>query len=114
MTEAGFRMEVTRGLDALDAAQTVVVLPTLFPERVPAEVLDALRQARSRGQRLMSLCTGAFVLAAAGLLDGRTATTHWSECADLARRYPAGDGRSRRALRGRGGSAHLRWQRRQP
>ena len=50
--------------------------------------MTALRQARSRGQRLMSLCTGAFVLAAAGLLDGRTATTHWSECADLARRYP--------------------------
>jgi AraC family transcriptional regulator, transcriptional activator FtrA len=87
-TEAGFRMEVTRGLDALDQAQTVVVLPTLFPEKVSAEVLEALRQARSRGQRLMSLCTGAAVLAAAGLLDGHTATTHWSECADLARRYP--------------------------
>lgn len=88
MTEAGFRMEVPRGLDALDEAQTVVVLPTLFPEKVPAEVLDALRRARSSGQRLMSLCTGAEVLAAAGLLDGHTATTHWSECAGLARRYP--------------------------
>jgi transcriptional regulator GlxA family with amidase domain len=87
-TEAGFRMEVPRGLDALDEAHTVVVLPTLFPENVPSEVLDALRLARSRGQRLMSLCTGAAVLAAAGLLDGHTATTHWSECADLARRYP--------------------------
>ena len=88
MTEAGFRMEVPRGLDAIDEAQTVVVLPTLSPEQVPAEVIDALRRARSRGQRLLSLCTGAFVLAAAGLLDGHTATTHWSECADLARRYP--------------------------
>ena len=88
VTEAGFRMEVPRGLDALDEAQTVVALPTLFPERVPAEVLDALRLARARGQRLMSLCTGAAV--------------------------PAGDGRSRRALRGRGRSAHLRGQRRQP
>jgi transcriptional regulator GlxA family with amidase domain len=88
MTEAGFRMEVPHGLDALDQAHTIVVLPTLFPERVPAEVLDALRLAGSRGQRLVSLCTGAFVLAAAGLLDGRTATTHWSECADLKRRYP--------------------------
>src|ERR1700722_1254404 len=87
-TEAGFRMEVPRGLDALDQAQTVVVLPTLFAEEVPSEVLDALRLARSRGQRLMSLCTGAAVLAGAGLLDGHTATTHWSECADLARRYP--------------------------
>jgi transcriptional regulator GlxA family with amidase domain len=88
VTEAGFRMEVPRGLDSLDEAQTVVVLPTLFPEQVPAGVLDALRLARSRGQRLMSLCTGAAVLAAAGLLDGHTATTHWSECADLARMYP--------------------------
>jgi transcriptional regulator GlxA family with amidase domain len=88
VTEAGFRMEVPRGLDALDEAQTVVVLPTLFPEQVPAEVLDVLRLARARGQRLMSLCTGAAVLAAAGLLDGHTATTHWSECADLAQRYP--------------------------
>jgi AraC family transcriptional regulator, transcriptional activator FtrA len=88
MTEAGFRMEVPHTLDALDRAQTVVVLPTLFPDSVPAKVLDALRLARSRGQRLMSLCTGAAVLAAAGLLDGHTATTHWSECADLARRYP--------------------------
>jgi AraC family transcriptional regulator, transcriptional activator FtrA len=51
-------------------------------------VLDALRAARSRGKRILSLCSGAFVLAAAGLLDGHTATTHWSECADLARQYP--------------------------
>jgi transcriptional regulator GlxA family with amidase domain len=87
-TEAGFGMEVPRGLDAIDEAHTVVVLPTSHPDRVPAEVLDALRRARSRGRRLMSLCTGAAVLAAAGLLDGHTATTHWSECDDLARRYP--------------------------
>jgi len=89
MTEAGFRMEVPHGLDVLDRAQTVVVLPTNVPGQVPPEVLDALRLARSRGRRLMSLCTGAAVLAAAGLLDGHTATTHWSEAADLARQYPA-------------------------
>ena len=87
-TDAGFRMEVPDGLDVLPAAQTVVVLPTLDPARVPVAVLDALRAARSRGRRVISLCTGAFVLAAAGLLDGHTATTHWTECADLARRYP--------------------------
>ena len=87
-TDAGFAMEVPHGLDILHAAQTVVVLPTLAPARVPAAVLDALRSARSRGRRVLSLCTGAFVLAAAGLLDGHTATTHWSECADLARQYP--------------------------
>ncbi len=87
-TDAGFRMEVPYGLDALEAARTVVVLPTLVPDRVPASVHDALRLARARGQRVLSLCTGAFVLAAAGLLDGHAATTHWSECAELARRYP--------------------------
>jgi AraC family transcriptional activator FtrA len=88
MTDRHFRMEVPHGLDALDTAQTVVVPSTLTPDEVPAEALDALRLARSRGQRILSLCTGAFVLAAAGILDGHTATTHWSECADLARRYP--------------------------
>ena len=87
-TDAGFRMEVPYGLEALEAAQTVVVLPAADPDRLPDAVPEALRLARSRGQRILSLCTGAFVLAAAGLLDGRTATTHWSECADLARRYP--------------------------
>ena len=87
-TDMRFRMEVPHGLDAFAAAQTVVVPPPVTPDAVPAEVLDALRRARSRGQRILSLCTGAFVLAAAGILDGYTATTHWSECADLARRYP--------------------------
>jgi AraC family transcriptional activator FtrA len=90
ITEAGFAMEVPAGLDKLREADTIVVPPTMFPGRaVPAAVLGALRQAKSDGKRLLSLCTGAFVLAAAGLLDGRTATTHWSECRELARQYPA-------------------------
>jgi len=88
MTDAGLRIEVPNGLAALRAAQTVVVLPTMTPEEVPGAALDALRVARARGQRIVSLCSGAFVLAAAGLLDGHAATTHWSECADLARQYP--------------------------
>jgi AraC family transcriptional activator FtrA len=87
-TDAGFRMEVPDGLDVLEAAQTVVVAPAENADPLPGPVLEALRQARPRGQRVLSLCTGAFVLAAAGLLDGRSATTHWSECAELARRYP--------------------------
>ena len=87
-TDAGFRMEVPHGLEALDEAQTVVVVPALDTDQVPDAVLDALRLARSQGKRVLSLCTGAFVLAAAGLLDGHAATTHWAECADLARRYP--------------------------
>jgi transcriptional regulator GlxA family with amidase domain len=87
-TDAGFLMQVSHGLAAIRGAHTVIVPPTELAGQVPEPVLDALQQARSRGARLMSLCTGASVLAAAGLLDGYTATTHWSECAELARRYP--------------------------
>jgi transcriptional regulator GlxA family with amidase domain len=86
--DAGLRMEVPAGLDAVGSAATVVVVPTEQPDQVPAAVLDALRAARARGQRIPSLCTGAFILAAAGILDGHRATTHWSECAALAGRYP--------------------------
>ena len=86
--DAGFRMQVPHGLEVLRAAGTVIVPPTRLPGEVPAEVLEALREARRRGCRIVSLCTGAFVLAAAGILDGHPATTHWSECGDLARRYP--------------------------
>ena len=89
MMDAGIRMQVPHGLEALRAADTVILPPTEFPEQVPAEVLAALREAHRRGCRMVSLCTGAFVLAATGILDGHPATTHWSECADLARRYPA-------------------------
>lgn len=55
----------------------------------PAELLDALRAAHARGARIASICTGAFTLAAAGLLDGRRATTHWMHGDELTRRWPA-------------------------
>jgi AraC family transcriptional regulator, transcriptional activator FtrA len=86
--QPGFQMQVPCGLDALQEASTVVVPSMELPGQVPGELLEALREARQRGCRMISLCTGAFVLAAAGILDGRPATTHWSECATLARRYP--------------------------
>jgi transcriptional regulator GlxA family with amidase domain len=87
-TDAGLTIGVPAGLDAVRTARTVVVTPTSLAARVPPAVPDALREAHARGARIMSLCTGAFILAAAGLLDGRVATTHWSECAKLARQYP--------------------------
>src|ERR1700733_4328858 len=87
-TAAGFAMEVRHDLDVARTADTIVMTPATFTGRAPAAVLDLLRTASGDGKRIVSLCTGAFVLAAAGLLDGHTATTHWSECADLARQYP--------------------------
>jgi transcriptional regulator GlxA family with amidase domain len=90
MTTSGFAIQVTEGLDRLRDADLVAVpaWPSLDRD-APAAVLDALREAAGRGARLLSVCSGAFLLAAAGLLDGRRATTHWQFAARLARRYPA-------------------------
>ncbi|WP_067476022.1 GlxA family transcriptional regulator [Actinomadura hibisca] len=83
------RIDSPWGLDALATADTIVV-PGLDDVRAdpPAEVLDALRTAAGRGARIASICVGAFVLAAAGLLDGRRATTHWHYARRLAERHP--------------------------
>lgn len=76
-------------------ADSVVVPSTDDLDTNPdPELVEALRVAHGRGVRVASLCTGAFVLAAAGLLDGRVATTHWMHAGDLARRYPEVDVRS--------------------
>lgn len=88
-TETGFAIEVEHGLGRLARAGIVVVPPTDQYESVRPEVLDALRGAHRRGTRLVSLCTGAFVLGEAGLLEGRRVTTHWAESDELAARYPA-------------------------
>lgn len=87
--DSGLRIEAPLGLAQLYRADTVIVPPCQRPDGPPEEVLQALRRAHARGARLASLCTGAYVLAAAGLLDGQRATTHWAESAELAERYPA-------------------------
>ncbi|GAA4905910.1 GlxA family transcriptional regulator [Streptomyces coeruleoprunus] len=89
----GFAVRTDHGLEGLVGAGTVIV-PSV-PEDcvdgdrdVPADLVDALREAAASGARMVSLCTGAFALAAAGLLDGRRATAHWQHAAQLAARHP--------------------------
>ncbi|MFC4855159.1 GlxA family transcriptional regulator [Actinophytocola glycyrrhizae] len=87
---AGLTVSARAGLPALRTADLVVVPACVMPDyEPPPELLSALRRAHARGARVASLCTGAFVLAAAGLLDGRTVTTHWMYAEDLRRRFPA-------------------------
>jgi AraC family transcriptional regulator, transcriptional activator FtrA len=86
----GMRITADVGLDRLAAAGTVIIPGWKgLDDAVPARVVAALRDAHSRGARLLSICSGAFVLAATGLLDGRRATTHWRYAEALQQRYPA-------------------------
>jgi transcriptional regulator GlxA family with amidase domain len=88
-TSAGFGLDVPHGLDRLAAADLVGVPAYPRDSPLPEEVRRALRAAVRRGARVLSVCSGAFALGAAGLLDGRRCTTHWMYADELARRFPA-------------------------
>ncbi|MGW0163486.1 helix-turn-helix domain-containing protein [Mycobacterium sp. NPDC003323] len=88
----GATVHTAYGVDDLAAADTVLI-PSVrdVDQRPSTDLLDAIRAADERGARLVSICSGAFALAAAGVLDGRSATTHWIYADLLARQYPAVD-----------------------
>lgn len=88
-TGPGFTIDVANGLDAARTADLVVMAPFgMEAGDLPEEVLELLRESLERGARVMSVCSGAFALAEAGILDGRKATTHWRHSAELAAAYP--------------------------
>src|SRR4051812_49020668 len=88
-TVGGLDVRAPYGLEAVARAGTVIVPGVADVHAdVPHELVDALRTARGRGARIVSICSGAFALAQAGLLDGRLATTHWRYAGVLRERFP--------------------------
>ena len=88
-TEQGFAVSPDHDLGAAEDADLVAIVPYETSQRPPEEVLDVLRRAHERGAWVMSVCTGAFALGAAGLLDDRRCTTHWRHTDQLAAEFPA-------------------------
>ncbi|MFF8970418.1 GlxA family transcriptional regulator [Streptomyces sp. NPDC014995] len=87
---AGFTLRTEHGLERLESADLIAVPAgdTYAVREYPPELLDALCRAVDRGTRVLSVCSGVFVLGAAGLLDGRRCAVHWRHAEQLARRYP--------------------------
>jgi transcriptional regulator GlxA family with amidase domain len=88
---SGFTMTVDHGLDRLAHADLIALPAINLGTTLPPELTSNLHDAVARGAWVMSVCSGAFILGAAGLLDGRRCTTHWKHAAELARRYPAAE-----------------------
>jgi AraC family transcriptional activator FtrA len=88
-TTGGYAMSVSQGLPALESADTVII-PGWLPVEEPLSdgVRRALLRAHTRGARLATICSGVFALARTGLLDGRSATTHWARAEQLRREFP--------------------------
>ncbi|GJF29910.1 AraC family transcriptional regulator [Kitasatospora sp. NE20-6] len=87
-THAGFSVDVPYGPERLAGADLVVLTATGLRDTYPPVLVDALRAAVDGGARALSICSGSFLLGAAGLLDGRRSTTHWRHAAEMARRFP--------------------------
>jgi len=89
-TSSGIDIVVDRGIDLLGQVGVIIVPTWHDPFEPPtADLINALREAHNKGTLIVGLCLGAYVLAAAGLLDGRRATTHWAFAADFSERFPA-------------------------
>ncbi|WP_194923573.1 GlxA family transcriptional regulator [Catenulispora pinisilvae] len=91
-TSSGLRIVPHATVDRFRGRIDTLIVAGAIGERrdaVDEELIAWLRRASRRARRTASVCTGAFLLARAGILDGRKATTHWAACADLAREYPA-------------------------
>ena len=88
MSPTGVTLTAPYGLEAMEDADLIAVPAATIREEYPQEFLDALRRAYDRGAILLSVCSGAFALGAAGLLDGRDVTTHWRYADQLQRRFP--------------------------
>ena len=86
--KSGLSLNVSLGLDATNDADLVIMAPYGRDQEMPESVLEALCAAHARGAWVMSICSGVFALARAGLLDGRRCTTHWHYSNELAAAYP--------------------------
>ncbi|WP_158843122.1 helix-turn-helix domain-containing protein [Saccharothrix deserti] len=87
-TGVGASLTPDHGLDALEQADLVAVPAAKIRDEYPPLVIEALRNAHERGSTLLSVCSGAFILGAAGLLDDRRCTTHWRHVAEFTERFP--------------------------